>query len=152
VLEDPPANLVRDIAAQILSSSDYTVFDNVQVTLEGADAILTGSVTSAAKKENLETAVAGVAGVQAVRNELRVLLDSGAERNMRERLFRRIYEDPSFAPFAEDSNPPIHIIVEQGLVTLTGVVDTLILRMSAEAIVRTTFGVRTVRNEIRVRQ
>ena len=148
----PRADLPQDIAYQILTSSDYTVFDHVEFSLEGSEVILQGSVTSATKKENLESAVANVPGVQGVQNELHVLSDSSENRRLRERLFRRIYEDPSFAEFVDLPNPPIHIVVESKHVTLTGAVGTLILRMSAEAIVRTTFGVRTVRNEIRVRE
>ena len=109
-------------------------------------------MTSATKKDNLESAVASVPGVRGVQNELRVLSDSSEDQSLRERLFRRIYEDPSFAEFVDAPNPPIHIIVESKHVTLTGVVNALILRMSVEAIARTTFGVRTVRNEIRVRK
>ena len=148
----PRADLPPNITSQIITSSDFTVFDHVQFSLQGSKVILQGSVTSATKKENLEIAVASVPGVQGVQNELRVLSDSSADRSLRERLFRRIYEDPSFAEFVDAPNPPIHIIVESKHVTLTGVIGTLILRMSAEAIVRTTFGVRTVRNEIRVRE
>jgi len=147
----PRADLPQNIAHQITASSDFTVFDNVQFSLAGSEVILQGSVTSATKKENLERAVASVPGVEGVQNELRVLSDSSGDQNLRERLFRRIYQDPSFAEFVDATNPPIHIIVESKHVTLTGVIDTLILRMSAEAIVRTTFGVRSVRNEIRVR-
>ena len=148
----PRPDLPQDIAYQILTSSNYTVFDHVEFSLEGSEVILQGSVTSATKKENLESAVANVPGVQGVQNELRVLSDSSENQRLRERLFRRIYEDPSFAEFVDAPNPPIHIIVESKHVTLTGAVGTLILRMSAEAIVRTTFGVRSVRNEIRVRE
>ena len=148
----PPPDLPQNITYQILTSSDYTVFDHVQFSLAGSEVILQGSVTSATKKENFGSAVASVPGVQGVRNELRVLSDSSEDQSLRERLFRRIYEDPTFAEFVDAPNPPIHIIVESKHVTLTGVIDTLILRMSAEAIVRTTFGVRTVRNEVRVRE
>lgn len=152
-LPDPPSrpDLPNDVARQLLASPDYTVFDHVQFTVDGATVVLGGEVTSKAKKTALENAIARVPGVRTVRNELRVLSSLSGDDRMRERLFRRIYEDPAFAEFADSANPPIHIIVEAQHVTLTGIVDTRLLQMSAEAIVRTTFGVRGVRNELRVR-
>jgi osmotically-inducible protein OsmY len=144
--------LASAIAVQILSAPEYTVFDHVEFTLEDATVVLGGSVTTDAKKQHFESLIANVPGVRSVQSELRVLSSSSEQQRMRERLFKRIYEDSSFAEFADDANPPVHIIVESAHVTLTGIVDTRLLRMSAEAIVRGTFGVRSVRNEIRVRE
>ena len=146
------AEISRGVAIQILSHPDYTVFDHVQFQLDAGTVTLIGAVTSTDKKESLTRAVKAVPGVMLLENELRVLSSSKEDERLRETLFRRIYEDPSFAEYAELKNPPIHILVDSKHVTLTGVVDALILQMSAEAIVRTTFGVRSVRNEIRVRK
>lgn len=153
-LPEPPtrADLPNDVANRILSSPDYTVFDHVRFSLDGGTVVLGGSVTTEAKKENLEQAIAGVPGVQNVQNELHVLSSASEDERMRERLFRRIYQDPAFAQYADLPNPPIHIIVEAQHVTLEGVVDTRLLQMSAESIARTTFGVRSVRNALRIRE
>jgi len=111
-----------------------------------------GSLTTREKKDALENSIANVSGVVSVKSDIRVQSDSSADQRLRRNLFRRIYDDPSFVEFADQSNPPIHIIVDGKHVTLTGTVDTLIQQMAAEAIVRTTFGVLSVKNRIRVRE
>jgi hyperosmotically inducible protein len=152
---DIPASapdLAQRIVPQILSYRGYTVFDQVQFSLDGADVTLTGAVTEATKKQEIEERVRSVPGIGKLDNQLRVLPSSKTDEKLRESLFRRIYEDSMFAEFAGHANPPIHIIVESGRVTLTGVVDSVIARMSAEAMVRTAFGVAGVSNQLRVRQ
>jgi osmotically-inducible protein OsmY len=52
--------------------------------------------------------------------------------------------------YAQRSNPPIHIIVERGNVTLTGAVRSNAEKRQAESIVRSTFGVQQVTNRLAV--
>ena len=137
---------------QQILSSDYTVFDSIQFGIGAGVVELEGSLTSREKKDALENAIANIAGVVSVSSDIRVQSDDSGDQRLRRNLFRRIYDDPSFAEFADNPNPPIHIIVDGKHVTLTGAVDTLVQQMAAEAIVRTTFGVRSVRNQIRVRE
>jgi len=47
-----------------------------------------------------------------------------------------IYRDPMFTAYAIQANPPIHIIVENGKVTLKGVVATPMEKQIAETKVR----------------
>jgi osmotically-inducible protein OsmY len=151
-LRSSPPNLAQQIAYAILTYSGYTVFDHVQFSHENGEIVLLGAVTGVAKKRELEERIRAVPGVERLTNEIRVLPQSKDDDRLREKLFRRIYEDELFAPFAHDANPPIHIIVEGGVVTLTGVVDETIQKMSAEAIVKNVFEVTLVRNRIRVRR
>lgn len=145
-------SLVRSIVAGILGYSGYTVFDHIQFGLEGRDVVLRGVVTEPSKKREIEEILRGVSGVGEVQNDIRILPNSDADRKLREKLFQRIYEDALFAEFADERNPPVHILVENGWVTLTGVVDDVLQKMSAEGRVRTVFGVMSVRNQIRVRE
>jgi osmotically-inducible protein OsmY len=46
------------------------------------------------------------------------------------------------------ANPPIHIVVEHGRVTLTGVVNNNVERMLARSLA-TTFGAFSVKNDLR---
>jgi osmotically-inducible protein OsmY len=148
----PSMPLVRQIVAGILGYPGYTVFDHVQFGIEGRDVVLRGVVTEPSKKRELEETLRAITGIGEIDNEIRILPDSDADRKLREQLFRRIYEDSLFAEFASERNPPIHILVEDGWVTLTGVVDEVLQKMSAEAMVRNVFGVISVRNRIRVRE
>ena len=144
-------NISRDIVQRILSS-DYTVFDHIQFGLDAGVVEIEGSLTTREKKDALENSIANIAGVVSVKSDIRVQSDSSADQRLRRNLFRRIYDDPSFAEFADNATPPVHIVVDGKHVTLTGAVDTLIQQMAAEALVRTTFGVRSVSNHIRVRE
>ncbi len=87
-------------------------------------------------------------GVQSVTNEIKVLPTSIGDSRLR--LARRIYGDSSFREFAFRINPPVHIIVEHQRVTLTGAVRSEVERRKAEHIARSTFGVFTVDNQLRV--
>ena len=53
---------------------------------------------------------------------------------MRYRIARGIYNNPGFWQYAAMVNPPIHILVENGHVTLTGVVNNNVERMMAQSI------------------
>jgi hyperosmotically inducible protein len=56
---------------------------------------------------------------------------------------RAIYNHPAFWRYAQMTNPPIHIIVEGGRITLTGVVDSEVDRMLANSLAQVggSFGV-----------
>jgi hypothetical protein len=62
----------------------------------------------------------------------------------------RIYNDPLFWNYAIQVNPPIHIVVKHGRVTLSGVVMSEVERRKAEQIARSIFGVLTVENKLRL--
>jgi hypothetical protein len=55
-----------------------------------------------------------------------------------------------FWNYAIQVNPPIHVVVENGHVTLTGAVNSEIERRKAETVARTTFGVFSVDNQLRL--
>ena len=58
-----------------------------------------------------------------------------------------IYRHPSFDRYAGLPNPPVHVIVERGRVTLEGYVDTLADRLAAMSIARS-FGSFQVTDEL----
>jgi hyperosmotically inducible protein len=86
--------------------------------------------------------------VTAVRNELGVLPVSRYDEELRYRIARAIYGNSNFWHYAAMASPPIHIIVERGHVTLTGVVNSNVERMLARSLA-TTFGAFSVKNELR---
>jgi osmotically-inducible protein OsmY len=67
---------------------------------------------------------------------------------LRYRIARAIYGNPSFWQYASMVNPPIHIVVERGHVTLTGVVQNNVDRMLARSLANS-FGAFSVTNELR---
>lgn len=86
--------------------------------------VLDGHVTAPDKRTGIAHRVAAIDGVTGVQNELDVLPPSRFDNDLRYQIARSIYGSPNFWHYAARRNPPIHIIVEHGPVTLTGVVDT----------------------------
>jgi osmotically-inducible protein OsmY len=83
---------------------------------------LAGKVTMPYKKDDIERRVRQVAGVQRVENRIDVLPVSQFDDDLRLGIAHAIYSNPAFRGMASMVNPPIHIIVENGHVTLDGVV------------------------------
>ena len=107
-------------------------------------------VTMPYKADAFADLAAHVPGVQEVRNEVRALPASLFDDQLRYAVARQIYGDSLFARYATQLNPPVHIIVERGRVTLTGVVFSEVERQKAEAIARGTFSVMGVTNNLRI--
>jgi hypothetical protein len=67
---------------------------------------------------------------------------------LRYQIARSIYGNPNFWNYAIGPNPSIHIIVDHGHVTLTGVVNNNVDRQLARSLVYQ-FGVMSVTNDLR---
>jgi hyperosmotically inducible protein len=124
----------NDVSKQVQRYAYFTIFDDVSASIDGGVVTLTGRVTMPFKKEAIEKRVARVDGVTAVVNQLQVLPVSTFDEALRYQVARAIYGDPSFWHYASMANPPIHIIVEHGRVTLTGVVQDNVERMLARSL------------------
>ena len=81
-------------------------------------------------------------------NDIGVLPVSPFDDELRYRIARAIYSNASFWHYAAMANPPIHIVVENGRVTLTGVVNSNVERMLARSLA-TTFGAFSVKNDLK---
>jgi osmotically-inducible protein OsmY len=127
----------------------FTIFDDADVKVEDGVVTLTGRVTMKHKAEAFADLASRVAGVQEVRNKVQTLPVSKFDDQLRYAIARELYGDPLFAQYAIQVNPPVHIIVEHGNVTLTGVVFSEVERRKAEAIARGTFAVMSVTNKLR---
>jgi hyperosmotically inducible protein len=126
--------IFRDVSSQVLRYTQFTIFDSVHANVDNGIVTLTGKVTMPYKRGDLEKRVARVAGVQGVRNEIEVLPVSIYDDELRYRIARAIYGNSAFWNYAAMANPPIHVIVERGKVTLEGVVNNNVERMLARSI------------------
>jgi len=117
------ATLSREIHHQLLLLPFYSVFDNLNFTLKGSIVTLSGQVVRPTLKANAEATVKSIEGVGAVVNQIEVLPSSAADDDLRNAMYRAIFEDSTLARYAAQSLPPIHIIVKNGSVTLEGSVD-----------------------------
>ena len=124
----------RAVQRQILGYAQFTIFDNVHAEVDDGVVTLTGKVTMPYKREDIERRVARADGVRDVRNRIEVLPVSRFDDELRFRIARAIYGNSNFWTYAAMANPPIHIIVERGRVTLEGVVNNEVERVLARAI------------------
>jgi hyperosmotically inducible protein len=124
----------RDVQQQVLRYPHFSIFDSITAQVDGGVVTLTGKVTMPFKRNDLAKRVANVTGVQDVRNEIEVLPVSGFDDDLRFVIARAIYGHSNFWRYGAMVNPPIHVIVENGRVTLEGVVHSNIDRMLARSI------------------
>jgi hyperosmotically inducible protein len=126
--------LFRQVQRQVLGYPHFTIFDNVSAQVDAGAVVLTGKVTMPYKMHDIERRVRRVTGVSQVHNRIEVLPVSQFDDDLRLRIARAIYTNQNFRSFASMVNPPIHVIVERGRVTLEGVVLSDVDRMVARSI------------------
>lgn len=124
----------QDVSRQVLRYAQFTIFDSIQAQVDEGVVTLTGKVTMPYKRDDIARRVAKVEGVRQVNNEVTVLPVSMFDDELRLRISRAIYGNSNFWRYGSMVNPPIHIVVENGRVTLEGVVNSNIDRMLARSI------------------
>ena len=140
--------LAHEVGRAVRDYSQFTIFDDVNGRVDAGVVSLHGKVTSPHKKQEIERRIARIDGVRELKSEIAVLPASRYDEDLRYRIARAIYGNPSFWNYAAMANPPIHIIVENGRVTLTGVVNSDVERMLARSLA-TGFGELSVTNALR---
>jgi osmotically-inducible protein OsmY len=154
-VERKDSEIRAEVADRVLGYVWYTVFDSIEAGVEDGVVILRGSVNQPYRKTDIEDRVAGIPGVKGLKSEIRVQGASFFDDRLRRELVRRIYGDERFVQYASWVHPPIRIVVEQGRITLTGIVGSAVERQLVGHIARGTlaFGVdNQVKLESDVRQ
>jgi osmotically-inducible protein OsmY len=146
--DSPDIGIALDISRQIERYPQFTIFDHVSGTVENGVVTLTGKVTMPFKKNDIVRRAGEVRGVREVLNRIDVLPVSQYDEELRVRIARAIYGNSAFWQYGARANPPIHIIVERGHVTLTGVVNSNVDRMLARSLA-IGFGELSVTNDLR---
>lgn len=138
----------RDVQRQVLTYPHFTIFDSVDAQVDEGVVTLSGKVTMPYKSTDLERRVSKLSAVRKVNNKITVLPVSQFDDDLRLRIARAIYSNGNFRPYAFMANPPIHIIVEHGRVTLEGVVNSEVDRLLARSIA-TNFLAFDVKNKLK---
>jgi hyperosmotically inducible protein len=113
-----------DVQHELLMLPYYSVFDFLAFRVEPGGTIrLLGQVVRPTLKSDAEQRVKRVPGVDTVINDIEVLPVSPSDDAIRLAVARNIYKSTALDRYGFQSQPPIHIIVKQGRVTLEGVVD-----------------------------
>jgi len=135
--------MAEQIQKAILKLPEYGVFDDLRFGIQNYAVTLRGWASRPILKDAAENAVKKIEGVEKVVNEIKVLPLSSLDDSIRARAYAAIYYDPALRRYnpggriprtpadritGVTNNPPIgyhpiHIIVENGNLTLTGVVD-----------------------------
>jgi hyperosmotically inducible protein len=115
--------IAREVRHELLLLPYYTLFDNLAFKVDGNKVTLLGQVTNPTLKRDAEKAIKSVEGVESIDNQIEVLPPSPNDDRIRRREYRAIYGFDGLTRYAMGALPSIHIIVKNGHVTLTGVVD-----------------------------
>jgi hyperosmotically inducible protein len=136
-------NLFERVAESVLTYPQYGVFDSIDVDVQDRVVTLSGRVTNPKKKDDIEKRVQKIDGVRSLTSEIGVLPLSPSDDELRYRVARAIYNHPMFWMHGQRPIPPIHIIVERGRITLTGLADSDVQRTMAASLAQVSgsFGV-----------
>lgn len=118
------ADLQRQVRHEIAMYPYYSIWDDVSFRVDNGQVELTGAVNQPYKKSDIERIVQRVPGVTSVTDEIKVLPLSPNDDRLRLQVARAIFRDPVLSRYAMGAIPSIHILVDNGHVTLAGVVET----------------------------
>lgn len=125
----PPgeSQLSQKIRHELLMLPYYSIFDDIAFRLDGSVVTLEGACPPEPPwdiKKDAENVVKRVPGVTQVVNNIKELPLSDMDWQIRRAEERAIYGDPQIGTrYGYQALPSIHIIVDNGHVTLEGVVD-----------------------------
>jgi len=132
--EDVTASqIIQQARHDILTYPWFTIFDWITMQLQGDRLIVNGQVSQPYKKQDIGNFLAHVKGVAELDNNLQVLPTSEYDDSLRMAIARAIYNDPFFMNYRNQAIPPIHVIVDNGNVTLEGVVANQVDKAKADA-------------------
>jgi hyperosmotically inducible periplasmic protein len=167
------ANIVKQIRDKLTGLTDYGVFDSLRFGFKGKTVVLNGYASRPVLKSEAEKVVKGIEGVDGVDNQIQVLPTSPNDDRIRVAVYRRIYSQPTLRKYTSapvgfgetpsiaraaggiTQDPPIgyhtiHIIVNNGHVILTGVVDSKTDADIATIQANSTPGVFSVENDLQI--
>jgi hyperosmotically inducible protein len=146
----PPKELSEKVRHELVMLPWYGVFDNLSFQINDGKILLLGQVTRPTLKSDAENVVKKLEGVSSVENKIEVLPLSPFDDRIRLGVLRALYGDPSISRYGLGPQPAIRIIVENGKVTLEGVVSHEMDRNIAGIRANGVFGVFSVKNNLHI--
>jgi hyperosmotically inducible protein len=147
---NPPADMNDAVRHALVMLPYFSVFDDLGYRVDNGVVTLSGDVTRPVLKSDAEHAVKGIPGVAQVVNEIKVLPLSSFDNQIRRAEYHAIFNFGGLYRYALGANPSIHIIVDNGHVTLVGVVDNEGDKNLANIRANGVSGVFSVTNNLRV--
>jgi hyperosmotically inducible protein len=145
--------IIKEVHHELVMLPFYGVFDNLayKVSPDGTVTLL-GQVSRPTLKSDAENVVKRIEGVERVDNQIKVLPTSPNDDRIRRATYRAIYGNDVLSQYALRAVPPIHIIVENGNITLEGVVARQMDKQVAEMQAKSVPGAFAVTNNLRVEE
>jgi osmotically-inducible protein OsmY len=125
-------------------------FNAINLGVKDGVVTLTGNVHDYPSRDSAVAIAATTPGVKDVVDNIEVAPTSMFDDDLRLKLFRAIYGSPTLQKYAMDPQKPIRIVVDNGKVTLLGVVDTDMDKQIAGVQANQVPGVFSVNNELLV--
>ena len=143
------SELNRQVRHELVTLPYYGVFDNLEYQINGSTVTLYGQVTRPSTRSDAARRVAKLSGVTRVVNNIEVLPLSSFDDQIRRATYRSIFNTAGLYRYALGANPSLHIIVNNGHVTLEGVVANEADRNLAYIAARQVPGAFSVTNNLR---
>jgi hyperosmotically inducible protein len=145
--------ITKEVRHELVMLPFYGVFDNLAYKVDPDGAVtLVGQVSRPVLKSDAAAAVKKIEGVTNVVNNIEVLPASITDDRIRRATYRAIYGNSVLSQYQLRAVPPIHIIVNNGRITLEGVVATSMDKQIAGVQANSVHGVFAVTNNLQVEQ
>ena len=142
--------LARQVRHELVTLPYYGVFDNLAYNINGSTVTLYGEVVRPTTRSSAEKRVRQVSGVSRVVNNIEVLPLSGFDDQIRIATYRSLARTAGLNRYLQGANPSLHIVVNNGHVTLEGVVANSSDKTLANMAARQVTGTFSVTNNLRV--
>jgi hyperosmotically inducible protein len=142
--------LLDKVVEKIKQNVFYSIFDWVEIGVTNGTVTLNGWVNEPWHKSLFQHQVEKVAGVMVINNNITILPVSIFDDEIRARAARLIYDNYDFEPYALAMNPSIHIIVNNGKVTLEGYVTSRFQKTMAESLINMNTNAMQITNNLQI--
>ena len=143
--------LAEEVRHQLVTLPYYGIFDWLEAAVEpDGQVILRGQVVRPTTKDDAAARISKLEGVRGVVNQIEVLPLSTFDDETRMAAYRRLAADPGLTKYFIQAVPPIHIVVQNGHLTLKGSVDSAADSQMAYMTASRIPNVFEVKNELRV--
>jgi osmotically-inducible protein OsmY len=142
--------LSKEVRHRLRMLPYYGVFDNLAYNINGSTVTLYGQVVRPSTRSDAARSVSRIEGVTKVVNNIEVLPLSNFDDRIRAQTYRSIANTAGLYRYLVGANPSLHIIVNRGHVTLTGMVGSRADRQLANMAASRVFGSFSVTNALQV--
>jgi osmotically-inducible protein OsmY len=146
-----PSDLSEKVRHELVMLPFYSVYDDLNYEVNGDTVTLTGAVTRPTLKSDAEAVVKRIPGVNRVDNQIALLPLSDWDNQVRRMVYVTLFNSGSpLFRYGLGADPSIHILVDNGHVTLKGTVASQADKNIANLYVQGLFGVLSVTNDLNV--